>query len=195
MGGYRVVHVLLIQERARQCSLEWSEPDSFYRPFTWFLHAQAKMKEVMDGIEIRFRDKPVTEAEEQRTIADIIAQQAQKTDEKDSPDNHKNPTSGPVEFDSGEGDERPGQVKKSLAKRVERHILNDALMESHHTLLELRCYVEFGETRFTRIGRWNGRQIRNAVQIASSLAWYDNKVDKPPGTETIGAALPHRHSF
>jgi hypothetical protein len=30
-------------------------------------------------------------------------------------------------------------------------------------------------------GRWNGRQIRNAVQIAASLALYDRKMDESQG--------------
>lgn len=44
-------------------------------------------------------------------------------------------------------------------------------------------------------GRWNGRQIRNAVQIASSLAHYDKKTDQAQGAEDIppGKYLLLRH--
>lgn len=38
-------------------------------------------------------------------------------------------------------------------------------------------------------GRWNGRQIRNAVQIAASLAWYENKMDTTPGAEGLPPIL------
>lgn len=34
-------------------------------------------------------------------------------------------------------------------------------------------------------GRWNGRQIRNAVQIAASLALYDQKTDQAQGADDI----------
>lgn len=42
-------------------------------------------------------------------------------------------------------------------------------------------------------GRWNGRQIRNAVQIAASLAWYDRKTSKEPGAEDLPPILHARH--
>lgn len=42
-------------------------------------------------------------------------------------------------------------------------------------------------------GRWNGRQIRNAVQIAASLAWYERKVDKTPGAENLPPILNDSH--
>lgn len=34
-------------------------------------------------------------------------------------------------------------------------------------------------------GRWNGRQIRNAVQIAASFALYDKQMDQDEGAEEI----------
>jgi hypothetical protein len=36
-------------------------------------------------------------------------------------------------------------------------------------------------------GRWNGRQIRNAVQIAASLALYDRKTDQDLSAEELPA--------
>ncbi|KAK8111683.1 uncharacterized protein PG998_008140 [Apiospora kogelbergensis] len=42
-------------------------------------------------------------------------------------------------------------------------------------------------------GRWNGRQIRNAVQIAASLAWYDRKTSTDPGAEELPPILDERH--
>ncbi|KAI1746836.1 hypothetical protein F4782DRAFT_470827 [Xylaria castorea] len=42
-------------------------------------------------------------------------------------------------------------------------------------------------------GRWNGRQIRNAVQIAASLALYDRKTDRDEGAKGIPPVLDEHH--
>ncbi|KAI0854929.1 hypothetical protein F4860DRAFT_520354 [Xylaria cubensis] len=42
-------------------------------------------------------------------------------------------------------------------------------------------------------GRWNDRQIRNAVQIAASLALYDRKMDRDKGAEGIPPVLDEHH--
>ncbi|KAI0401647.1 hypothetical protein F4802DRAFT_579320 [Xylaria palmicola] len=42
-------------------------------------------------------------------------------------------------------------------------------------------------------GRWNGRQIRNAVQIAASLALYDRKTDRDEGAKDFPPVLDERH--
>jgi hypothetical protein len=48
--------------------------------------------------------------------------------------------------------------------------------------------LEFAESQYDysgekRAGRWNGRQIRNAFQVARSLAYYDALVDPDQDTE------------
>ncbi|CAJ2510835.1 Uu.00g064600.m01.CDS01 [Anthostomella pinea] len=42
-------------------------------------------------------------------------------------------------------------------------------------------------------GRWNGRQIRNAVNIAASLAWYDNKTESDPSRKELPPQLMPAH--
>ncbi|KAI1263447.1 hypothetical protein F5Y18DRAFT_429131 [Xylariaceae sp. FL1019] len=42
-------------------------------------------------------------------------------------------------------------------------------------------------------GRWNGRQIRNAVQVAASLALYEKEHDKMPGKDDLPPMLDAKH--
>ncbi|EQB43833.1 hypothetical protein CGLO_17467 [Colletotrichum gloeosporioides Cg-14] len=55
-------------------------------------------------------------------------------------------------------------------------------------------YVEYSRTKRKKRGPWNGRQIRNAVQIAAGLALYDKQIEiKEKGEDDIPAFLTAEH--
>ncbi|CAK7218198.1 hypothetical protein SBRCBS47491_003428 [Sporothrix bragantina] len=62
--------------------------------------------------------------------------------------------------------------------RGHKHEPEDIDESAHHLVVDRDKVMRFAETHYDRnqLGRWNGRQIRNAFQIASSLAFYDKRL-------------------
>lgn len=75
-----------------------------------------------------------------------------------------------------------------------------AIVKDHKKLIIFRDKIcEFAGDHWQRHednrgqGRWNGRQIRNAVQIAASLAFYENKTDKTCIENNLQPTLDVKH--
>lgn len=124
---------------------------TFFRPFTWFIYAQEKMKLKLEELEQQFSHRPSSSTINKiQTVAEFITSLEQAA----TPD--KNTTSGegaqasevaPVAYNSGKSSQVLRTGSKSLPKRVDRRLLEQALLESYQTLLSLRCYVGFVESR------------------------------------------------
>lgn len=78
--------------------------------------------------------------------------------------------------------ERVRKIDAELAKFEKR----GALLINEEELLDFAAYL-FNEhsARGQKSGRWNGRQIRNAFQVARSLAYYEHSRDRPSGPPAL----------
>ncbi|KAI0544511.1 hypothetical protein F4679DRAFT_35659 [Xylaria curta] len=119
---------------------------TFFRPFIWFAHAQEKMKLKLKELENHFTNiKPQPDTTAWPTIAELVAdlekaavleKQAASRDNVEESEDTPSGTENALETGL-----------KPLPKRVDRDILEQALLESYETLRALRCYVEFVDKR------------------------------------------------
>ncbi|KAI8632708.1 hypothetical protein F5Y19DRAFT_418592 [Xylariaceae sp. FL1651] len=142
---------------------------TFYRPFTWFIYAQAGMKAKLEELEKKFSEvEKSADEHDTRTIAELIStlEQAPRSENSntESPQLLRATTMGPEETIS-EGNSR------SLARRVERNILERALLGSYQTLLALRCYVNFVEERI--IPTATRYETSSALPLAQEVRYQD----------------------
>ncbi|KAI0448830.1 hypothetical protein F5B21DRAFT_88493 [Xylaria acuta] len=120
---------------------------TFFRPFTWFVHAQEKMKLKLEELENQFTsNQSPPDAATRPTVAELIESsekaaisEQQATSRKSAQDSEDIP--------AGNEQDAPGTGYKSLSKRVDRNILERAILESYETLLALRCYIGFVDKR------------------------------------------------
>ncbi|KAI1845530.1 hypothetical protein JX266_008388 [Neoarthrinium moseri] len=120
---------------------------TFFRPFAWFIHAHERMAQKLGEFENRFSQ--VSPDADGETVKDTYCRlvgdfpDLQKQGGVEEVSTFKEST----ENTSKTAQERSHKRQKSLPKRVERDILEKALLENYHSLLELRCYVNFVEQR------------------------------------------------
>lgn len=78
--------------------------------------------------------------------------------------------------------QRVREIDAELAKIEKR----GELQINEQELLNFATYLfDEGSTRGRTPGRWNGRQIRNAFQVARSLAYYEHHRDAASGPPTL----------
>ncbi|KAJ2991740.1 hypothetical protein NUW58_g2409 [Xylaria curta] len=120
---------------------------TFFRPFTWFIHAQEKMKLKLEELEDQFSDnQSPTRTATWPTIAELVASLEQvAVSEKEAAG--REGAQGPEDTSAGNEQDALGTEPKSFSKRVDRSILERALLESYETLLALRCYISFVDKR------------------------------------------------
>lgn len=124
---------------------------TFFRPFTWFIYAQEKMKLKLEELEQQFSHGPLsTTIAKMQTVAEFVATlEPAAIPDKNTTSTESEQASeiAPVAHNPTKNPETLGTKLKSLPKRVERRVLERALLESYQTLLSLRCYVGFVESR------------------------------------------------
>ncbi|KAI0112503.1 hypothetical protein GGR51DRAFT_507326 [Nemania sp. FL0031] len=140
----------VLEAEQRNGSFLWKGQNriTFFRPFTWFVHAQKMMKLKLEEMEKKFlNDTCPSSVGSNQTIAELVVslQQAAIAEQTTSANN------GSVQSAEAnhtiQGQNTVGTLFKSLAKRFERSLIEKALLESYQTLLALRCYVEFVDKR------------------------------------------------
>ncbi|KAI1126963.1 hypothetical protein F5Y10DRAFT_293311 [Nemania abortiva] len=120
---------------------------TFFRPFTWFIYAQSKMRLKLEELEDQFSNRPsISSVTSAQTVAELAAsfEQATILDKSTSASRGASTSEATPAVHSRNS---VGTLSKSLAKRVERNVIEQALLESYQTILALRCYVEFVEKR------------------------------------------------
>ncbi|CAK7212183.1 hypothetical protein SCUCBS95973_001355 [Sporothrix curviconia] len=110
-----------------------------------------------------------------------IDRRRQESAKWDMPERKKEPVSGKAgKNDDGHTHTHTHTHSQSQShNRAHKHEPADEKDESaDHLVVDRDKVMRFAETHYDRnqIGRWNGRQIRNAFQIASSLAFYDKRM-------------------
>ncbi|KAI0439995.1 hypothetical protein F4803DRAFT_553542 [Xylaria telfairii] len=120
---------------------------TFFRPFTWFVHAQEKMKLKLEELEAQFtRRQSMPLPTPWSTVAELVASlEKASISEKQTTDCET--TQVPEDVPTENEQDALGTGFKSLPKRVDRDILERALLESQEALLALRCYVAFVDKR------------------------------------------------
>ncbi|KAI0966413.1 hypothetical protein F4678DRAFT_466486 [Xylaria arbuscula] len=120
---------------------------TFFRPFTWFVHVQDKMKLKLGELENQFSGTQFPPgAATWPTVAELVtsfeesAILEKQSVGRESAQDSEDKTAGIEQYAMGAG-------WVPLPKRVDRHILETALLESYETLLALRCYVGFVDKR------------------------------------------------
>ncbi|KAI3318861.1 hypothetical protein HD806DRAFT_511181 [Xylariaceae sp. AK1471] len=120
---------------------------TFFRPFTWFIYAQEKMKIKLEELERKFSDGALSlSTNNTQTVAELVfslerAAILGKNAAGDGGAQASEPTYSVGETNPAENGFKP------LPKRVERQALEQALLESYQTLVALRCYVSFVDER------------------------------------------------
>lgn len=134
-------------------NLEWKGQNrtTFYRPFAWFVYAHDQMKEELNKLEEYWSTREcastyLTDETKNETVEETVHRIEQtlaaEATASETASVHTEPDQMPFPaYD-------PEQHKqKSLARRTDRDLLQKALLDNYHTLLELRCYTEFVEKR------------------------------------------------
>lgn len=154
-------------------SIQWKGQNrtTFFRPFAWFVHAHDKMKQKLVEIEDHFSKAPPDKMVVSQTVADTVASLPKPSYH---PPNWEGNESTSNETTSGIGaQDTPHKKHRSLAKRVERDVLERALLETYHTLLELRCYVEFVAKRILpHIDKFDDPNKPEARYVRYQDLWY-----------------------
>lgn len=120
---------------------------TFFRPFTWFVHVQEKMKLKLEELETQFAHyQPPPGTAAWPTVAELVASLEKAAIAEKQAEGHES-TQEPEDTATGNQQDALGTSFKSLPKRVDRNILERALLESYETLLALRCYVGFVDKR------------------------------------------------
>ncbi|ERT00557.1 hypothetical protein HMPREF1624_03931 [Sporothrix schenckii ATCC 58251] len=90
---------------------------------------------------------------------------------KEIPSRSRSVENGGAGSDNDDNGRHRGREDKDKEKDTHKDEL------AHHLVVNREKVMEFARNHFDRniLGRWNGRQIRNAFQIASSLAFYDKR--------------------
>ncbi|KAK8034124.1 hypothetical protein PG993_009119 [Apiospora rasikravindrae] len=166
---------------------EWKGQNrtTFYRPFAWFIYVQEKMKDELRKLEDHWSSTPFHEDMQKETVEETIVRLQQSVADETAQEpvtvNRK------PELTSDTKDEAQGIKHKSLARRTERTLLERALGENYHTLLELRCYTEFVEKRIlppTR--RYQDPDKPEAQTIRYQDLWFLF----PPGELVVASNSP-----
>ncbi|KAJ8131176.1 hypothetical protein O1611_g2450 [Lasiodiplodia mahajangana] len=120
---------------------------TFFRPFTWFCDAQKKMKLKLEDLEKQFSHEPSSRSVGSiQTVAELAAFLEQAAIPGQGAPNIQGAQTSEA-APTAHSQNTTGTLFKSLAKRVERNVIERALLESYQTLLALRCYVEFVDKR------------------------------------------------
>ncbi|KAB5583585.1 hypothetical protein GE09DRAFT_1079374 [Coniochaeta sp. 2T2.1] len=78
--------------------------------------------------------------------------------------------------------QRVREIDAELAKNEER----GPLQINEQELLDFAAFLfNQSSSRGRLAGRWNGRQIRNAFQVARSMAYYEHNRDRPSGPPSL----------
>jgi hypothetical protein len=120
---------------------------TFFRPFTWFIYAQEKMKCKLEELEQQFIHRSLSlSINTNQTVADLVTslEQAAASREKAIGDRRAQAFE-PIH--SVDERDMTGKKLRPLPKRVERQVLEQALLESYQSLLALRCYIGFVDKR------------------------------------------------
>ncbi|KAK8065118.1 hypothetical protein PG997_011865 [Apiospora hydei] len=129
--------------------LEWRGQNrtTFYRPFTWFVYAREKMKEELKNLEAHWSS--ASECLTVETKRETMEETAARLQHSLSVDVVSESATVSMEPGPASGITNEGTITKpkSLARRIDTSLLQKALLENYHTLLELRCYTEFVEKR------------------------------------------------
>ncbi|KAK7963558.1 hypothetical protein PG988_010532 [Apiospora saccharicola] len=155
--------------------LEWKGQNrtTFYRPFAWFVYAHDKMKEELRKLEVYWSSEStsLTEEIQKETVEGTIARL-----KRSFPDEI---TSVKATFAAGTkhvpnttNEAQPPRLK-SLSQRIDEHLLQKALLENYHTFLELKCYIEFVESRIipdTR--RYENPESSEARMVRYQDLWF-----------------------
>ncbi|KAK7936021.1 hypothetical protein PG985_001516 [Apiospora marii] len=177
--------------------LEWKGHNrtTFYRPFAMFSHVHNKMRDQCTEIEDYWFPRSstsnnLTEEMQMETVEGTIARLRQADPEgtaKEAVPVSENPELGSVTSDESN---KPRKI--SLARRTERSLLQKALLENYHTLLELRCYLDFVEKRIlpsTR--RYEDAKKPEARKIRYQDLWFLF----PPGELLVAKRFPSMPVF
>lgn len=142
--------LLLLLDQAVDTEKNWKAQNrtTFYRPFSLFVHAQEKMKERLVAMEEKFSDKAAQSSQQTNPFLWKLASGFRDFKKKSS----EQQQDSTAEKLTGEG-LATGQVSKDTDEDSPLNLgdwknsLADALLDSYHTLLELRCYVDFVDKR------------------------------------------------
>jgi hypothetical protein len=136
---------------------------TFFRPFMWFIHAQERMRLKLEELQQKFSLRTSSHGiESSQTVAELVASLEQaviseKPAARDGAAQSSEATPAVYEQQASEAG------FKSLPKRVDRDVLEQALLKSYQTLLALRCYIDFVDNR-----------------IAAQAANYRESIPKTP---------------
>lgn len=147
--------LLMLDQIVEMDKTKWNAQNrrTFYRPFSLFIFAQEAMREKLVALEEKFSDESLRISQSKNPALWKLVSGFREFKIRASEEQHDSTTgkptvegriemgaSGQVSVNNDE-DSSPsslGEWKSRLA---------DALLESYHTLLELRCYVNFVDQR------------------------------------------------
>lgn len=125
-------------------SVRWKGQNrtTFYRPFAWFMEIHENMTKKLQELEDHFSAVPITQTNASLTIAETVANLSGSYPHPPRRDSFRDSSILDEEI-SDNVDQASTKKHRSFAKRIERDVLEQAFLENYHTLLELRCYVDF----------------------------------------------------
>ncbi|KAH9897444.1 hypothetical protein F4778DRAFT_235254 [Xylariomycetidae sp. FL2044] len=158
---------------------EWKGQNrtTFYRPFAWFLHAQEGMKKELHDLEEAFGNIDEGDPAKTQTIADLVTKALEKrtldADTNEQDNKADSGRDGDLNIQQSPDDGKNEPEHESLAKRVERDLIVPVLRRSYHTLLELRCYVDFVERRvMPQATKYDVADAPEARTVRYQDLWY-----------------------
>ncbi|KAK8113385.1 hypothetical protein PG984_013911 [Apiospora sp. TS-2023a] len=171
---------------------EWKGQNrtTFYRPFSWFVYVQAKMEDELKKLEDKWSDASNVEELQNETVQETVARLKQSLPTEETSSDAASSYQRPELIPSTSG-KVPQTDHQSLARRTERGLLQEALLENYHTLLELQCYVEFVEKRIIPPTR---RYDDPDKPEARMIRYQDLWLLFPPGELLVTSAKRRYHT-